>query len=155
MQLSEELKLPPIEIYCDGSSHARRGKPGGWGYVIVYKGREIARGSGSLEQCTNNTAELTAAIEGLLHVAEVLNDSDVNLFSRPIKLISDSMYVVNAANRTNIAVKNKEMVQNLQDLCVAYSVVAEWVKGHNGHEWNTLADKLATEAKNSFLVSQN
>ena len=52
-----------VEIYTDGSCSGNPG-PGGWGVLLLYKGREREL-SGSDPATINNRMELTAAIMAL------------------------------------------------------------------------------------------
>lgn len=80
-----------IELWVDGSG-AATGGPGGYGYVLraINNHGEVRRtveGSGGIPgpDCTNQRAELTAAIEGLRAITK----------PTVLTLYSDSEYVVN------------------------------------------------------------
>jgi ribonuclease HI len=72
---------PGVIIYTDGACRGNPG-PGGWGAILIHKGKEKELSGGEL-QTTNNRMELMAAIRAL----EALN--------KPCKvtLHTDSQYV--------------------------------------------------------------
>ena len=77
-----------IELYTDGAASGNPG-PGGFGVVLKFKQhrREI---SGGFRLTTNNRMELLAVIVGL----ESVTSKDL-----PVKIFSDSKYVVDAINQ--------------------------------------------------------
>ena len=107
-----------------------------------------------LPDCTtNNQAELMATIVAL----EALKERcDVTLYT-------DSSYVKNGITtwmsgwkkkgwKTKVGhpVKNVELWQELDRLNNKQDVSWNWVKGHSGDKWNTLADELAVKASASL-----
>lgn len=147
---------PTVEIYTDGACSGNPGK-GGYGAVLRYKKnngeyvqKELSQG---YECTTNNRMELLAVIVAL----ESLK------CSCDIVLTSDSKYVLdtltkgwleswkkkNWKNSSNKPVKNIDLWKRLDVLINSHSIKYEWVKGHNGHEFNEICDKLAVEAYNS------
>ena len=115
-----------------------------------YVQKELSQG---YECTTNNRMELLAVIVAL----ESLK------CSCDIVLTSDSKYVLdtltkgwleswkkkNWKNSSNKPVKNIDLWKRLDVLINSHSIKYEWVKGHNGHEFNEICDKLAVEAYNS------
>ena len=143
--------MKEVRIYTDG---ACRGNPGhgGWGAILVY-GRFEKEMSGGDPETTNNRMELTAVIEGLSALKEPCS----------VTLYSDSRYVVDAFlegwvygwekngwRRGKEEVKNPDLWQRLLSLTRVHEVKFEWVRGHNGHDYNERCDKLATAAADSF-----
>jgi ribonuclease HI len=140
-------------IYTDGSCSQN---PGAWGYAaIILDGDRneynILKGGG--KKGTNNIAELTAVLEGLKHLEE----------GSQVKIYSDSKYVTKAFNakwingwvkrdwrRPNGPLKNKELWQELWALVQAREVEFIWVRGHNGHKYNELADQIAGEEAEKY-----
>lgn len=134
-----------VEIYADGACSGNPG-PGGWGAVLKY-GENEKEISGGEFQTTNNRMELTAVIQAL----RTLNRKC------EIEITTDSKYVVEGmkawlpswkANgwRTSAKkpVKNDDLWKELDQLSQQHEITWTWVKGHNGHEYNERADKLAT-----------
>jgi ribonuclease HI len=98
---------------------------------------------------TNNVAELTAAVEGLVRTPE----------GAAVELITDSQYVQkgivewrhgweknNWITSGKEPVKNKELWQRLLALADKRRVSVTWVRGHSGHVLNERCDKLANKA---------
>lgn len=148
-------KKDVISIYTDGACRDNPG-PGGWGAVLKYKGHQKTI-SGHEPFTTNNRMELTAAIEGL---------SALNKEGLAVVVITDSKYVrdgitqwIHGWKRNGWKTKDKKIVKNidlwkkLDNLLMSHQVKWEWVKGHNGHPENELADELATSAITNFLDS--
>ncbi len=134
-----------VEIYTDGACSGNPG-PGGWGAILVYRGREKEL-SGGARSTTNNRMELTAAIEALSALKEPC----------AVSLTSDSRYLVDSVTKGWAAgwrargwkLANKEPAQNvdlwerLLDLLEIHRVVFHWVRGHEGHPYNERCDRLA------------
>jgi ribonuclease HI len=138
--------MKKVQIYTDGACSGNPGK-GGWGVVLLFGGNEKEL-SGFDSQTTNNRMELTAAIEGLKALK----------FPCEVELYSDSAYLVNAfksdwltgwklngwrtSNKSEVL--NRDLWEQLDELCRIHKV--EWikVKGHSDNEYNNRCDKLAT-----------
>ena len=134
-----------VELYTDGACSGNPG-PGGWGAILVYKGRE-KEFSGGEAMTTNNRMELIAAIEGLKALKEPCE----------VLMTTDSQYVANGislgwarswkANGWRKADKkpalNAELWEELLSLLERHKVTVEWVRGHNGHPYNERCDRLA------------
>jgi ribonuclease HI len=133
-----------ITAYTDGACKGNPG-PGGWGFVMT-RGRLVAEGSGGAADTTNNRMELMGAIMALRYLSR----------PSPITIITDSAYVKNGitswikgwkANGWKTSrkepVKNADLWQQLDALCVEHQVTWQWVKGHSGDSNNDKADELA------------
>ena len=139
--------MKEVEIYTDGACSGNPGA-GGWGAVLIYKGREKMLSGGEAET-TNNRMELTAVIEALKQLKEECI----------VTLTTDSKYVCDAINQgwLNSWVNNNwkksdkkpalnvDLWQELLPLLEKHSVTFIWVKGHNGHKYNEICDKLAVD----------
>ncbi|MGL4976218.1 MAG: ribonuclease HI [Bosea sp. (in: a-proteobacteria)] len=134
----------PVEIWTDGACSGNPG-PGGWGAILVYKGKEKDL-SGGEELTTNNRMELMAAIAAL------------EALTRPctIQLNTDSQYVKGGItgwihgwkrNGWKTAdrkpVKNEDLWKRLDEAMARHQVEWRWVKGHAGNPMNERADELA------------
>ncbi len=139
-----------IQVATDGSrvGAVRSGKggavgPGGWAW---YRD-EAHYGFGSARSTTNNAMELTAIYEAI-----VANPGR-------LEIISDSRYAINAvstwwpawqrrgwmtASRT--PVQNADLIKRIVAAKRDRDVVFTWVRGHDGHELNQMADHWATRA---------
>ena len=142
-----------VEIFTDGACRGNPG-PGGWGVLLRYN-KDEKHLSGALEHTTNNRMELMATIKGL---AALKRGSDV-------KLTTDSTYVKNGITKwihqwkkngwktaNKKAVKNVDLWQQLDDLVEKHQVSWKWVKAHAGHRENEIADCLARQAIDQFIL---
>ncbi len=141
-------KRKHVTIYADGACLGNPG-PGGYGAVVLYKGRrkELA---GGYRQTTNNRMELMAAIAGLEALKEKCR----------VTLYSDSEYLVKAMSRGwarrwrangwrrsgRQKVLNPDLWDRLLKLCEYHEVQFRWVKGHAGTRENVRCDELAMQA---------
>ena len=133
-----------VVVYTDGSCKGNPG-PGGWGALLISRGREVELFGGE-SATTNNRMELTAVIRAL----EALESSSA------IELHTDSQYVKNGIetwihgwkrNGWKTAdrkpVKNEDLWRELDALASRRRIRWNWVKGHAGHAGNVRADALA------------
>lgn len=142
-----------VKIYTDGACSGNPG-PGGWGAVLIYNGVEKQL-SGSEKETTNNRMELSAVITALKALKEPCN----------VTLTTDSKYVCDAINKGWLnswqksswkkadkkPVLNIDLWQELLPLLDKHRVEFIWVKGHNGHKYNEICDKLAVAEYQKYL----
>lgn len=145
--------MKKINIYTDGACSGNPG-PGGWGAVLVYNGVEKEL-SGSDKTTTNNRMELTAVIEALNALKEPCE----------VTLTTDSKYVCDAINKEWVygwkrnnwrkadkkPALNVDLWEKLLSLLDTHKVEFVWVKGHNGHKYNEICDKLAVQEYQQYL----
>ena len=139
--------MKKVSLYTDGACSGNPG-PGGWGAVLVYNGRE-KRISGGERSTTNNRMELTAAIEGLSALTEPCE----------VHLVSDSKYLVDGMTKgwarswkskgwkksDGKPALNPDLWEKLLCLSEVHKITYEGIKGHAGHEYNEICDRLAVE----------
>lgn len=136
-----------VEIYTDGACRGNPG-PGGWGAVLRYKGVEKQL-YGFEDHTTNNRMELLAAISALETLSRDCQ----------VALTTDSQYVMKGITEwiknwkrrgwmtaEKKPVKNVDLWQRLDQAVSRHQVTWHWVRGHNGHPENELADQLANKA---------
>ena len=144
-----------IELYTDGSCSGNGEKEnfGGIGVVLVKDNKVVKEYSKPVFNTTNNRTEMKAVILAI-QIAKVLNRN----VPQEIIIYSDSMYVVQTVNNWmfNWASKgwkkadkkepeNLDLVQTLYQLMqFERAIKVEKIRGHAGHEFNELADDLAT-----------
>lgn len=143
--------MTPVEIATDGACKGNPG-PGGWG-APIRSGAHEKELSGGEALTTNNRMELMAAIEAL------------NALKRPcaVTLSTDSRYVMDGLTKwihgwkrngwrtaDKKPVKNAELWQALLEAAARHQIEWKWVKGHAGHPDNERADKLASDAAETF-----
>jgi len=133
---AQQPEAPIIHVYTDGASSGNPG-PSGIGVLLQYGSheREISRYIGT---ATNNIAELLAVKTAL----EAIKRTD-----RPVRLYTDSSYVHGLLTSGWKAHKNRQLVNEIRQLCTRFSSLELIkVKGHGGNEGNEKADHLATSA---------
>ncbi len=146
---------PEVTIFTDGACSGNPG-PGGWGAVLISGAneREICGGEPAT---TNNRMELMAAIQAL------------ETLKRPcrVELHTDSQYVRNGITQwingwkargwktaDKKPVKNDDLWKRLDAARARHEVDWRWVKGHNGHELNERADRLANKGMMEMLAAK-
>lgn len=139
--------LKKIEVFTDGSCLGNPG-PGGWGAILVY-GEVEKELSGNEPNTTNNRMEMTAVIRAL----ETLREKCEVVIHSDSKYIVDNIHGVPTWKKrgwrlasSNKPVKNRDLWERLDELCLGHSVMFNWVRGHNGHVMNERVDVLARTA---------
>lgn len=152
--------MKKVVIYTDGAcrGNGKENTIGGYGIVLMYNEhkREIKK---AVRNTTNNIMELGAVIDALSMLKEPCD----------VEIYSDSAYVVNAINNKWIdswlkngwktaskePVKNRELWERLIELMNYHTLKFIKVKGHSDNEYNNRCDKLANEAMDELLKSEN
>lgn len=142
---------PQVDIFADGACSGNPG-PGGWGTVLKCAALGIEkRLSGAEPNTTNNRMELTAVIQGLRALKMPCD----------VVVTTDSRYIVDAFQKKWLVswqrngwktaskqpVKNIELWKDLLEAAASHRVAWQWIRGHNGHPENELADQLAVAAR--------
>lgn len=127
------------EIYTDGAYSSSRNQ-GGWAFVVVQDNKIIHKEYDGLLNTTNNRME----IMGVLKALEWIKQNSVSL---PIKIYTDSMYVVGTLTKNWKMKKNIDLWQILLPL-VNKDIEYLHVKGHNGDKFNEECDKWAVFGSN-------
>lgn len=138
----------PTIVYTDGACSGNPG-PGGWAWAVAPDG--TVHGSGGETRSTNQRMEVSAVLEALRAFP-----------SGPVRIVSDSTYVVNCfrdrwwdgwikrgwRNSQKQPVANQDLWKPLVELYRSRSaeISFEWVKGHSGDPMNDLVDRLAVAA---------
>lgn len=137
-----------VDIYTDGGAIGNPG-PGGYGAIIRAEGKEREL-SGGYRLTTNNRMELMACIKAI---------AALSVQDKPIRLHSDSSYVVNGISKgwargwrrrgwlksDGKAALNSDLWARLLDLIEELDISFHWVKGHAGHPLNERCDQLAVQ----------
>jgi Ribonuclease HI len=123
-----------VTIVCDGSSLGNgRGNPRAAAVAVLgFQGYWKAVGT-YLGSATNQQAEIAAATIGLQNLKEPCK----------VKLMSDSRYVVETMGGTWKRKTNHDWWAKLDKAASIHTIEWQWVKGHNGHEVQEVADKAA------------
>ena len=131
------MTMNSYSAFTDGSSDNKNPlRPGGSAYIIFdSQGNEVKRMSKGFMGVTNNKMELLA-------IVSVVNSLPPN---SSVTIHSDSQYSINVLSGRWRASENLKVI-NLYRRLVAernIKVTFEWVRGHNGDEWNELCDQMA------------
>lgn len=134
-----------IKIATDGSAIGNPG-PGGWAWVRL---DGTAYGEGKADgKTTNNIMELWA-VRAALRAHR----------GKDLEILTDSKYVIQSVTQwvhgwrkkgwktaAGTPVANRELIEEIVDICETQRVQFTWVKGHSGHQANERADELARRA---------
>jgi ribonuclease HI len=126
--------MKQVTIVCDGSSLGNgRGNPRAAAVAVLgFKGLWKAVGE-YLGAATNQQAEIAAAAIGLENLKEACT----------VTLMSDSRYVVETMGGTWKRKTNHDWWKRLDNAAKKHQIIWKWVKGHNGHEVQEVADSMA------------
>ncbi|MFM9905495.1 MAG: ribonuclease HI [Pyrinomonadaceae bacterium] len=126
--------MKQVTIVCDGSSLGNgKGNPRAAAVAVLgFKGIWKAVGE-YLGNATNQQAEIAAAAVGLESLNEVCK----------VTLLSDSKYVVETMGGTWKRKTNHEWWRRLDNAAKKHQITWKWVKGHNGHAVQEVADSMA------------
>ena len=143
---------PHIVIYTDGACKGNPG-PGGWG-AVLRSGSHEKQIHGGEKHTTNNRMEISAVIFALRSLKQ----------RSTVELWTDSQYVQKGVTEwlegwkkrgwrtaSKNPVKNADLWQELDALLPDHEISWHWVRGHNGHPGNELADQLANKGVEEFL----
>jgi ribonuclease HI len=143
---------PEVILYTDGACSGNPG-PGGWGALLLWKGKEREI-TGGAPDTTNNRMEMMAVIEGLKALKKPCH----------VKIHSDSALIVNTFKQGWIKnwqkrgwkksnkkpVENRDLWEKMLKAMEPHTI--EWikVKGHADNQLNNRVDQLAVEASQKF-----
>jgi ribonuclease HI len=140
-----------LDIYTDGASKNNPG-PAGWGLVVTHEGQQIYSASAPLGTATNVVAEMMAALKALLLVA-MRPDLNVTIICDNEMLKRGMTEWVAGWKRKGWRkadgkpVANLELWKQLDALASTLPLLKwQWVRGHDGNEFNEVADSLASDA---------
>lgn len=141
--------MQTVVVYTDGSCRKNPG-PGGWA-AVLRKGKKRKILQGADAETTNNRMEMKAVI-GALRFLEGKGPYKVEIYS-------DSQYVIKGISQwvpnwrrmgwktsAGADVKNGDLWKEIDSLRGVHHIGWNWVRGHNGDEYNEMADRLANDA---------
>ena len=137
----ENLPEHCIRIYTDGASSGNPG-PAGIGVLMIH-GENRKEISSYIGRATNNIAELMAVKVAL---------QTLKKFDLPVRIFSDSTYVIGVLTKNWKAQANQELIMEIKSLINKFQDIAFIkVKGHAGIKENEVADFLATSGRDKGL----
>ncbi len=119
-------------VYTDGGCAVNPGGQGAYAAIVLKDGKEYAFSQG-FRSTTNNRMEMMAIIRAL---EETEGD---------VKIYSDSQYAINTFSGVWNGKKNIDLQRKYKKLVSRRHVEFEWVRGHNGNEYNERCDELCTK----------
>ena len=116
--------------------------------TVTQKRRNFTEFSGSLEQATNNSAELTAIKEAIQNASKerfqlIISDCDYGMKSFRDYIYNWRLNGWKASN--NKPIKNLELIQEINDyLCNSGKIfLFQWTESHVGNPFNEMCDTIA------------
>jgi ribonuclease HI len=150
---STDHSLSTVYLYTDGACSGNPG-PGGYGVILRFGKHQKALAEG-FRLTTNNRMELMAVIRGL----EALKKPGL-----PVKVVSDSKYVVDAVRQKWLFewekkgwknVKNADLWKRFLTLYRKHHITFQWIKGHDGHPENEECDLMAVAASRLPVLKED
>ncbi len=128
--------MKEVTIVCDGSSlgNGKGATRAAAVAVLGYRGFWRAFGE-FLGNATNQQAEIAAATIGLKNLTEPCK----------VRVLSDSRYVVETMTGNFRKKTNLDWWEKLDKAARKHEIEWQWVKGHNGHAVQEVADALARQ----------
>lgn len=138
--------MKKVTIVCDGSSLGNgRGNPRAAAVAVLgFKGFWKAVGE-YLGTATNQQAEIAAAALGLENLREPCK----------VMLMSDSRYVVETMGGTWKRKTNHDWWKRLDTAAKKHQITWKWVKGHDGHDVQEVADSMARKMAELGYVDES
>jgi len=153
LKLESKESQTRIEIYTDGSCIGNPGY-GGYGVVILRLDgcgkiiKQLELSGHETADTTNNRMEMTAACISLENLGQITGE--------PITVRCDASLIPNAMNEwlanwkardwkkgDGKSVMNRDLWERLEAAAKGRNVAWQWVRGHDGNEFNERADRLA------------
>ena len=148
--------MSDIVAYTDGGCRGNPGGIGAWAFVLIDRAtvRALER-TDAVAETTSNRMELTAVIEAL---------SAVRVARARILVLSDSEYTIDCGSkwiagwkqlgwrRKKGALKNVDLLQELDRRFAPHAVEWRWVPGHAGEPGNERVDMLVNEAMDRLVA---
>lgn len=141
---NERKKGNFYDVWTDGSCDNINTKAGGAGYVILKENKVLKIKNKGFLNTTNNRMELLAIISAINSIPD-----DASMLVH-----TDSKYAISALKYGGLH-KNQDLVSLFQKLKGCRKIYFDWIKGHNGVEYNEMADQLAFSAYQDIVKSNN
>ena len=144
--------MSQIEIFTDGACRGNPG-PGGWG-AFLRSGKHQKELFGGEGETTNNRMELMAAIKALEAVkrsSDIILTTDSQYVRKGITEWLENWKKKGWKNSQKKPVKNVDLWKLLDEQNQRHKVSWKWVKGHNGHPENEIADQLANRGIDEMI----
>lgn len=155
LQVSErynkKIIMNTFTLFTDGSAQPNPG-PCGAGAVMLDSDENVVWTlSEYLGDGTNNIGELTAILRGVMRSLE-MGASHVKVYSDSelsVALLRGEKHT-KKEHLSYIVTRIHNVLAKRKDVKVEF----EWIKAHNNHKWNDMADSLATKAITSICTNE-
>ena len=129
-------------IYTDGGCRVNPGGAGAYAAVVLdgNTNQVLHQLCGDEPSTTNNRMELMAAIIGLQVVP---NNSSLLIYS-------DSQYLIKTMEGYYQRKKNLDLWEILDELVEDKEITWNWVRGHDGNQYNEMCDEMCTKAQDKY-----
>lgn len=136
-----------FEAYTDGScNNLSPYGEGGSAYIILKDGEIIKEGRKGFVGTTNNRMELLAIISAVNFIPA----------NHSLLIHTDSQYCITVLTSKKKQKKNTDLITLFHELSARLSNVEfEWVKGHDGNEYNELVDSMAYHSYEDMIEKYN
>ena len=152
-----------IDIWTDGSVNMKNGNKCAWAFICFLNGELIYDKADLLyeDHRTGNIAEMSAIINSLKWLDEIIKKTDLDPTRFDVNVYSDSQYCIKGINewiknwkmKFFRGVKNREYWEEFYSLAYEKhnynSLTFNWVKGHSGIKENEMVDALCYELTKS------
>ncbi|MBO7131996.1 ribonuclease HI [Candidatus Saccharibacteria bacterium] len=134
-------------LWTDGSASPNPG-PGGFAVLEIKDNQAVPVCLGREKNSTNIRMEGNAMIAAIKYAGEegceIHSDSEfwINVLTKWA-----SGWEARGWKKANGEIKNLDLVKELYELYIKYPVKLVWEKGHDGIEFNELADEWANKAR--------
>lgn len=126
------MSLPTATIHADG---ACRPNPGKGSYVAIVQTQYSEWTVFNIDpDTTSNRMELMAVIAGIESLGQLKYD---------ILIVTNSKYVIGNIEGCYNGAANRDLIDDMLELCRKHNVRTKWVKCHSGHDFNERAHSLA------------
>lgn len=122
-----------LTIYTDGACSGNPG-PGGWAFIILHDGQEVAAESGGAHATTKNRMAMMALYQALRRVEDT---------RKKLTIVSDSQYVIKSMQGAFAKKKNQDLWALIDAIASQHDIEYKWVRGHAGDPHNEKCDSLA------------
>lgn len=145
-----------FKIYTDGSCRVHSTKHGSWAYVIIDEedGSLLYEDSGFVDsRTTSPEMELMAVVEGVSQAINCLPHGSITVYCdnevvvKGITKWIDNWKKRNWKTSSGSVVFSKNLWMVLDQMTNIVDVDFQWVKGHDGNQWNEYVHNLADEAR--------
>lgn len=111
---------------------------GAFAYVVLHNGEVVKKNAHRIQHETSNRAELKAILAGCYNIPE----------GSSVLVKTDSQYALMTLSGRWSQKKNTDLFECWKTKVRPRlgEVDFEWVKGHNGNEWNEPCDQMCNEA---------